>query len=48
VYGASYEDVPRRVPLLRQMHETLGVRAETPLEKGLQETIQWFRAGNGR
>ena len=48
VYGASYEDVPRRVPLLRQMHEILGVRAETPLEKGLQETIEWFRAGNGK
>jgi nucleoside-diphosphate-sugar epimerase len=48
VYGTSYEDVPRRVPLLRQMHEILGVRAETPLEKGLRKTIEWFRAGNGR
>jgi nucleoside-diphosphate-sugar epimerase len=47
VYGTSYEDVPRRVPLLRQMHEILGVRAETPLEKGLRQTIEWFRAGNG-
>lgn len=48
VYGESYEDVPRRVPLLRQMHEVLGVRAETSLEKGLRQTIEWFRAGNGR
>jgi UDP-glucose 4-epimerase len=48
VYGTSYEDVPRRVPLLRQMHEVLGVRANTSLEKGLGETIEWFRAGNGR
>lgn len=48
VYGTSYEDVPRRVPLLQQMHEVLGVRAETPLEKGLRQTIEWFRAGNGR
>ena len=47
VYGMSYEDVPRRVPLLRQMHEILGVRAETPLEKGLRKTIEWFRAGSG-
>jgi len=48
VYGDSYEDVPRRVPNLRRMHEILGVRAETPLEEGLRRTIEWFRAGNGR
>jgi UDP-glucose 4-epimerase len=48
VYGDSYEDVPRRVPCVRRMHEILGVRAETPLEKGLRETIEWFKAGNGR
>ena len=48
VYGDSYEDVPRRVPDLRRMHEILGVRAETPLEEGLRRTIEWFRAGNGR
>jgi len=48
VYGDSYEDVPRRVPSLRRMHEVLGVRAETPLEEGLRQTIAWFQAGNGR
>jgi UDP-glucose 4-epimerase len=49
VYGDSYEDVPRRVPSLTRMHELLGVRAETPLEKGLARTIEWFRAnGNQR
>ena len=48
VYGESYEDVPRRVPSVRRMHEILGVRAETLLEKGLRHTIEWFRAGNGR
>jgi UDP-glucose 4-epimerase len=48
IYGESYEDVPRRVPNLRRMHEILGLRAETPLEKGLRQTIEWFRAGNGR
>jgi UDP-glucose 4-epimerase len=48
VYGESYEDVPRRVPCVRRMQEILGVRAETSLEKGLRQTIEWFRAGNGR
>ena len=48
VYGDSYEDVPRRVPSLRWMHEVLGVRAETSLEEGLRRTIAWFQAGNGR
>jgi UDP-glucose 4-epimerase len=48
IYGESYEDVPRRVPDPRRMQEILGVRAETPLEKGLRQTIEWFQAGNGR
>lgn len=48
IYGDSYEDVPRRVPSLRRMHEILGVRAETPLQEGLRRTIDWFQAGNGR
>ncbi len=48
IYGERYEDVPRRVPSLRRMHEILGVRAETPLREGLRRTIAWFRAGNGR
>jgi len=48
IYGDSYEDVPRRVPSLRRLHEILGVRAETPLQEGLRRTIDWFQAGNGR
>ena len=47
VYGSSYEDVPRRVPALARMREVLGVLADTPLEKGLRLTIEWFRAGHG-
>ena len=47
IYGDSYEDVPRRVPSLRRLHEILGVRAETPLQEGLRRTIAWFQAGNG-
>ncbi|MEK7204384.1 MAG: NAD-dependent epimerase/dehydratase family protein [candidate division NC10 bacterium] len=48
VYGESYEDVPRRVPWVKRTQEILGVEAETPLEKGLRQTIDWFKAGNGR
>jgi UDP-glucose 4-epimerase len=48
VYGESYEDVPRRVPCVRRTQEILGVAAETSLEKGLRQTIDWFKAGNGR
>jgi UDP-glucose 4-epimerase len=48
VYGESYEDVPRRVPCVKRTQEILGVEAETPLEKGLRQTIDWFKAGNGR
>ncbi len=44
VYGASYEDVPRRIPDVTRMHELLGVRATTPLDEGLAHTIAWFRA----
>jgi UDP-glucose 4-epimerase len=44
VYGHGYEDVPRRVPSLARMHEVLGVRAETTLDKGLHRTIEWFRS----
>jgi UDP-glucose 4-epimerase len=48
VYGDSYEDVPRRVPCVKRMREILGVCADTPLDKGLRATIEWFKAGNGR
>lgn len=43
VYGTSYEDIPRRVPDVSRMHEVLGVKAETPLRVGLEQTIAWFR-----
>jgi UDP-glucose 4-epimerase len=44
VYDQGYEDIPRRVPAVRRMHELLGVRAETPLAVGLGRTIEWFKA----
>ena len=49
VYGASYEDIGRRVPDVTKMHAVLGVRAETPLGDGLRRTVEWFTAaGNAR
>jgi UDP-glucose 4-epimerase len=42
-YGASFEDVRRRVPDVRKAERLLGFRAEVSLEEGLQETIAWFR-----
>ena len=43
VYDRGYEDIPRRVPAVRRMHELLGVRAEVPLAEGLHRTIEWFK-----
>jgi nucleoside-diphosphate-sugar epimerase len=43
IYGQSYEDVPRRVPNSRRMHEILAVTPKVSLRDGLAETIAWFR-----
>jgi UDP-glucose 4-epimerase len=43
VYDRGYEDIPRRVPSVRRMHELLRVRAEVPLAEGLARTIEWFK-----
>lgn len=47
VYGASYEDIPRRVPEISKMQEVLRVRAGIDLRDGLTRTIDWFRSANG-
>ena len=44
IYGASYEDIPRRVPDNSRMGKILGVVPRVPLEEGLKQTIEWFRA----
>ncbi|MEP7009445.1 MAG: NAD-dependent epimerase/dehydratase family protein [Acidobacteriota bacterium] len=44
IYGESYEDIPRRYPDITRMREILGVDPGTPLEQGLRQTIEWFRA----
>jgi UDP-glucose 4-epimerase len=49
VYGASYEDIPRRVPHVERMQKILGVTATVALDEGLRRTIEYFReqAANG-
>ena len=47
VYGSSYEDIPRRVPDIRRMHEILGVTPKVSLDEGLRWTIESFRADGG-
>jgi UDP-glucose 4-epimerase len=44
VYGASYEDIPRRFPDITRMRTILGVEPKVPLEEGLRRTIEWFRS----
>ncbi len=43
VYDQGYEDIPRRVPVVRRMQTLLGVHADTPLDEGLARTIEWFK-----
>jgi UDP-glucose 4-epimerase len=47
VYGKSYEDVPRRVPDITKAKQRLNFTATTPLDEGLQRTIDWFKAQHG-
>jgi UDP-glucose 4-epimerase len=44
VYGASYEDIPRRLPDLSRTRSVLGIAGEVPLREGLDRTIAWFRS----
>ena len=43
VFGKSYEDIPRRIPDITRIRETIGWRATTPLEEGLAKTIDFYR-----
>lgn len=43
-YGASYEDIPRRVPDSAKAQRVLGWRLQVDLEEGLRRTIDWARA----
>jgi len=44
IYGESYEDIQRRVPRVEKMNRILGVKADTPLEEGVRQTWEWFKA----
>lgn len=43
VFGENFEETRRRVPDVRRAEATLGFRAETSLEEGLQKVISWFQ-----
>jgi UDP-glucose 4-epimerase len=43
VYGAQFQDVPRRVPDVTRAAQTLGFRARVSFEDGLRASIDWFR-----
>ena len=47
VYGMEFEETRRRVPDVRRAREVLGFEARTPLEEGLQRTLDWFREQQG-
>jgi UDP-glucose 4-epimerase len=42
VYGQHFEETRRRVPDVTRAREVLGFEALTPLEQGLQWTLEWF------
>lgn len=42
-YGASYEDIPRRVPDAAKAKHVLGWEASTPLNEGIRKTVAWCR-----
>jgi UDP-glucose 4-epimerase len=42
-YGKGFEETRRRVPDVKRAREVLGFAAHTPLEEGLQRTLDWFR-----
>ena len=44
VYGASYEDIPRRVPDNTKMRTLLGVTPKVSLREGVKLSMDWFRA----
>ena len=42
-YGKLFEDTTRRVAAVEKAERLLGFRAQVPLAKGLERTINWFR-----
>ena len=48
LYGASYEDIPRRVPDATKAKRVLGWEAATPLSEGIRKTVAWCRENKER
>ena len=42
VYGARFEDIPRRVPDVSRAQQVLGWQPQVSLEEGLKRTIAWW------
>ena len=42
-YGSLYEDIPKRVPLVKKAKEILNWEAETSLDDGLIKSIEWAK-----
>lgn len=43
VFGASYEDIPRRIPNVSKIKRLIGWEDKTPLEEGLKKTIEYYK-----
>lgn len=43
VFGASYEDIPRRLPDVSKAKRLLQWEASTPMDEGLRKTIEYYR-----
>jgi UDP-glucose 4-epimerase len=46
VYGARFEDIPRRVPDISRARQALGWEPQVSLEEGLKHTIAWWGEAN--
>jgi UDP-glucose 4-epimerase len=42
-YPAGFQDTRRRVPDVSRARDLLGFTADVPLERGLEETLEWCR-----
>jgi nucleoside-diphosphate-sugar epimerase len=47
VYGAGFEDIPRRMPDISRARQVLGWEPRVSLEEGLKRTIAWWGEPSG-
>ena len=47
VYGARFEDPPRRRPDITRARTMLGWEPEVALRDGLERTLEWWRTAHG-